>query len=143
MKSLFKYLLLAAIFIGPLTLVSCSEKDDEPGTPERPETPGAIEVGWVDKGDTVESSISQSYGYQYTVTYICKFDNSGLCYSAIAHYKFQTKELANAFYAQSAQIYDGVTQNGNVVIIDETNSFIGLTKEQIHQIYESLQSYNL
>lgn len=145
MKSFFKYLLMAAIFIGPLTIVSCSEKGgDEPETPELPGGMGSMEFGWTDKGDTVEFTISQSYGagYEYTATYVCKFDKNGLCYDALAHYKFQSREIANAFYAQSAQLYEGVTQNGNTVTIDETNTFVGMTKDQVYQIYESLQSYN-
>ncbi len=141
----FKYLLMATMFIVPsMTMVSCSEKDDEPEIPEIPEIPGNVEVGWVDKGNTVEFTISHSYGYgyDYMVTYVCKFDESGLCYNVIANYQFESKDIADAYYAQAAQTYDDVKQNGKVVIIDETNSFIGMTKDELYQVYVSLQSYN-
>ncbi len=136
-----KLLWIALAFMGLcLTVVSCSEKDESPFPPiENPDNIGAIEVGWVEEGNTVKFTVSQSYGYlSYVVTYTCTFNSNGGCTMAIARYEFSSVEIADMFYESYRQEYEDVSKSGKVVTIDETEDFEGLTKEQLRGIYESM-----
>ena len=143
-----KWLMMLMAVVGlSLTTVACSEKDgDEPDPPPgNTDTPGQYELDWVEDGNTITFTISQSwgYGYDYKVTTTCKFDDQGLCYSAIARYEFPTSEFAELYYTEALQMYDSVSKSGKVVTVDETEAYRGMTKEALRTFFEQMkQSYN-
>lgn len=145
-----KWLLMLMAIVGlGLTTVACSEKDDEPGNDTPPgqngDVPGVTDVDWVEDGNTITFTLSQSwgYGYGYKVTTTCKFDNQGLCYSAIAQYEFPSAELADVYYTEAVQLFDSVSKSGKVVTVDETEEYRGMTKEALRTFFEQMkQSYN-
>ena len=139
---IMKKLLWMAMAFGVLSLasVSCSEKDEFDPDPENPEIIGTTEVGWDENGNTVTFTVEQSWGYgaAYTVTYTCKFNNDGYCIEAIARYEFSTAELAEVFYESYRQMYDDISKSGRTVTVDETEDFEGVTRDELHAIYESM-----